>query len=142
MTVILGLPLMALGQTEPQEKETTQGQTKETQTTAPAKGKKKMHPAQEQSKPQAKPETGTDMRGQTNVKGRSGRKQESTWGTFEHERDERRGHKSDNDGEQARVQVASQRSVQSWPASERVLRPTIRGESFPVDRQHVLRVRG
>ena len=69
MTVILGLPLMALGQTEPQEKETTQGQTKETQTTAPAKGKKKMHPAQEQSKPQAKPETGTDMRGQTNVKG-------------------------------------------------------------------------
>ena len=71
MTVILGLPLMAFGQTEPQEKETTQGQTKETQTTAPAKGKKKMHPAQEQSKPQAKPETGTDMRGQTNVKGRA-----------------------------------------------------------------------
>ena len=62
---------MALGQTEPQEKETTQGQTKETQTTAPAKGKKKMHPAQEQSKPQAKPEMGTDMRGQTNVKGRA-----------------------------------------------------------------------
>ena len=62
---------MAFGQTEPQEKETTQGQTKETQTTAPAKGKKKMHPAQEQSKPQAKPETGTDMRGQTNVKGRA-----------------------------------------------------------------------
>jgi hypothetical protein len=30
-----------------------------------------MHPAQEQGKPQAKPETATDMRGQTNVKGRA-----------------------------------------------------------------------
>ena len=70
LTVILGLPLMALGQTEPQQ--TTQGQTNETQTTAPAKGKK-MLPGQEQeaTKPQAKPETGTNMRGQTNVKGRA-----------------------------------------------------------------------
>jgi hypothetical protein len=68
MTVILGLPLMALGQTaEPQQ---TQEQTKETEATAPAKAKK-MRPAQEQSKPQAKPETATDMRGQTNVKGRA-----------------------------------------------------------------------
>jgi hypothetical protein len=67
MTVILGLPLMALGQTEPQQT-TTQGQPKETQTTAPAKVKK-MRPEQEASKPQAKPETGTDVRGQTNVKG-------------------------------------------------------------------------
>jgi hypothetical protein len=68
LTVILGLPLMALGQTtEPQQ---TQGQTKETQATAPAKGKK-MPPAQEQSNPKAKPETGTNMRGQTNVKGRA-----------------------------------------------------------------------
>src|SRR4029434_7477334 len=70
LTVLLGLPLMALGQTaEPQQ---TQGQTqtKETETTAPAKGKK-MRPAQEQSKPQAKPETGTNMRGQTDVKGRA-----------------------------------------------------------------------
>jgi hypothetical protein len=61
---------MALGQTtEPQQ---TQGQTqtKDTQTTAPAKGKK-MRPAQEQSKPQAKPETGTNVRGQTDVKGRA-----------------------------------------------------------------------
>ena len=69
LTVILGLPLMALGQqAEPQQ---TQGQTKEPQTTAPAKGKK-MRPAQEQSKPQAKPETGTNVRGQpqTNIKGR------------------------------------------------------------------------
>jgi len=69
LTVILGLPLMALGQTEPQQ---TQEQTKETQTTAPTKGKK-MKPAQEQeaTKPQAKPETGTNVRGQTNVKGRA-----------------------------------------------------------------------
>jgi hypothetical protein len=58
---------MALGQTEPQQT-TTQGQTKETQTTAPAKGKK-MRPAQEQNKPQAKPETATNVRGQTDVKG-------------------------------------------------------------------------
>jgi cytoskeletal protein RodZ len=67
LTVILGLPLMALGQTEPQQ---TQEQTKETQTTAPAKAKK-MRPAQEQTNPQAKPETGTSVRGQTNVKGRA-----------------------------------------------------------------------
>ncbi len=67
MTVITALPLMALGQTaEPQQ---TQAQTKETQATAPAKGKK-TH-AQEPGKPQAKPETGTDVRGQTNVKGRA-----------------------------------------------------------------------
>ena len=68
MTVILGLPLMALGQqAEPQQ---TQGQTNEPQTTAPAKGKK-MRPAQEQeaTKPQAKPETGTNIRGQTKIKG-------------------------------------------------------------------------
>jgi cytoskeletal protein RodZ len=65
LTVILGLPLMALGQTEPQQ---TQEQTKETQTTAPKKGKK-MRPAEEQTNPQTKPETGTNVRGQTNVKG-------------------------------------------------------------------------
>jgi hypothetical protein len=59
---------MALGQTEPQEKETTtQGQTKETQTTAPAKGKKKH--VHEPSQPQAKPETATETRGQTKVQG-------------------------------------------------------------------------
>src|SRR5438034_1150173 len=68
MTVILGLPLMALGQqAEPQQ---TQGQTKETQTTAPTKGKK-MRPGQEATKPQAKPETGTNVGGQTNVQGRT-----------------------------------------------------------------------
>ena len=65
LTVILGLPLVALGQTEPQQ---TQEQTKETQTTAPTKGKK-MRPAEEQTNPQTKPETGTNVRGQTNVKG-------------------------------------------------------------------------
>src|SRR5262249_54732223 len=63
MTVILGLPLLALGQTtEPQQ---SQEQTKETQATAPAKGKK-MHPAQaEPGKPQAKPETGTNVKSTT-----------------------------------------------------------------------------
>ena len=62
----MALPFMALGQTteEPQQ---TQEQTK-TETTAPAKAKK-MHPAQEQSKPEAKPETGTNVRGQTKIKG-------------------------------------------------------------------------
>src|SRR5437667_11338377 len=68
ITAVVALPLLALGQTtEPQQ---TQGQTKETQTTAPTKGKK-MRPAQEQSNPQAKPETGTNVRGQTDVKGRA-----------------------------------------------------------------------
>ena len=72
ITAIIALPLMALGQTEPQEKETTtQGQTKEAQTTAPVKGKK-MRPEQaEPGKPQAKPETGTSVRGQTNAQGRT-----------------------------------------------------------------------
>jgi hypothetical protein len=67
MTAIIALPLLALGQTtEPQQ---TQEQTKETQATAPTKGKK-MRPEQaESTKPQAKPEMGTNVRGQTNVKG-------------------------------------------------------------------------
>src|SRR5438445_8469938 len=68
ITAVVALPLLALGQTtEPQQ---TQGQTKETRTTAPTKGKK-MRPAQEQSKPQAKPETGANVRGQPDVKGRA-----------------------------------------------------------------------
>jgi hypothetical protein len=67
----LALPFMALGQTTADEQQTiTQGQSKETQTTAPAKGKK-MRPAQESTQPQAKPETGTNVRGQTNVQGRT-----------------------------------------------------------------------
>ena len=73
MTAItaVALPFMATGQTteEPQQ---TQGQTKETQTTAPAKGKK-MRPVQDQNASQTKPEAGTNVRGQTNtnVKGRA-----------------------------------------------------------------------
>ena len=59
------LPFMAFGQTS-EEPQQTQGQTKDTQTTAPAKGKK-MHPAQEQINAQAKPEAGTDVRGKTNT---------------------------------------------------------------------------
>ena len=67
MTAIIALPLLALGQTtEPQQ---TQEQTKETQATARTKGKK-MRPEQaESTKPQAKPETGTNVRGKTNVQG-------------------------------------------------------------------------
>ena len=66
--ITAALPLMALGQTaEPQQ---TQGQTQKEQTATPAKGKK-MHGAQEPSKQQAKPETRTDVRGQTNVKSRA-----------------------------------------------------------------------
>jgi hypothetical protein len=72
ITVItaLALPFMALGQTtEPQQ---TQGQTNQPETTAPAKGKKMKAP-EEANKPQAKPETSTNVRGQpqTNIKGRA-----------------------------------------------------------------------
>lgn len=69
MTAIaaVALPFMALGQqAEPQQ---TQGQTKEPETTALAKGKKMKAP-EEPTKPKAKSETGTNVRGQTNVKGR------------------------------------------------------------------------
>jgi hypothetical protein len=77
ITAIVALPFMALGQTTEPQQQQTQGQapTKETQT-APAKGKK-MRPEQEQAtKPQAKPETakpetGRNVRGQTNVQGRT-----------------------------------------------------------------------
>jgi hypothetical protein len=61
----LALPLMALGQTTEPE----QTQTKDTQATVPAKGKKMKAP-EEPNKPKAKSETGSDVRGQTNVKGR------------------------------------------------------------------------
>ena len=48
----LALPFMTLGQTTKDEQQTTtQEQTKETQTTAPAKGKK-MRPAQESTQSQ------------------------------------------------------------------------------------------
>jgi len=62
---------MALGQTEPQQP--TQEQPKETQTTTAPKKAKKMRPDQEQeaTKPQAKPETGTNVRGETKIKGRA-----------------------------------------------------------------------
>ena len=68
----VALPFMALGQTSQtsEEPQQTQGQTKDTQTTAPAKGKK-MRAGQEQTQSQAKPETGTNVPGQSNVKGRA-----------------------------------------------------------------------
>ena len=63
-TIALALPFMAVGQTtEPQQ---SPGQTNETQTTAPAKGKS-MRSTQEQTRPEAKSET--DSR--TNVQSRS-----------------------------------------------------------------------
>jgi hypothetical protein len=68
MTVTMALPLMTLGQTaEPQQ---AQGQTNETQEATPSKGKK-AHAAQKPGKWQAKPETGTERRGQTNVQSRA-----------------------------------------------------------------------
>src|SRR5262245_15199085 len=65
----LGLPLMALGQTQTTDEQqtTTQGQTNQTQTTAPAKGKK-MRPAQQQGNQEAQPGTRTETRGQTNTR--------------------------------------------------------------------------
>lgn len=64
MTVLMGLPLMALGQTEP-EKTTTQGQTEERQAPAPSK-EKRMH---QTTNPQEKSEQGTEVRGRTKVEG-------------------------------------------------------------------------
>ena len=64
----LALPLMALGQTAEPEQTQGQGQTKDTQATVPAKGKKMKAP-EEPNKPKAKLGTATDVRGQTNVKG-------------------------------------------------------------------------
>jgi len=69
----LALPFMAISQTTTDEQQTTtQGQTKETQTTAPGKAKK-MRPAEEQesTQSQTKPDTGRNVRGQTNVQGRT-----------------------------------------------------------------------
>ena len=64
------LPLMALGQTTDEQQTTTQGKTKETQTTAPATGKN-MRSTRNAGNPQTKPEAGTNVRGQTNVKDRT-----------------------------------------------------------------------
>ena len=60
LTLILGLPLLALGQRE--EPQQSPAQSNETQTTEPAKGKQKA---------QTKSETDTNVRGQTNVQGRA-----------------------------------------------------------------------
>jgi hypothetical protein len=62
----LAFPLMALGQTNDQQQNTTQGQTNQNEMTAPAKGKK-MRNGQESAKPQSKIQTGTE----SNVKGRA-----------------------------------------------------------------------
>ena len=62
----LALPLMALGQTNEQQQNNTQGQTNQNESAAPAKGKK-MRNGQESAKPQSKVQTGTE----SNVKGRA-----------------------------------------------------------------------
>ncbi len=67
MTVILGLPIMALGQTTDQQQ--NQEQTNETQTTAPVKGKKTR--VKEPGNADAKAQTSTNVHGQTTVKGRA-----------------------------------------------------------------------
>ena len=64
------LPLMALGQTTDEQQTTTQGKTKETQTTAPATGKN-MRSTHNATNPQTKPDAGTNVHGQTNVKDRT-----------------------------------------------------------------------
>jgi hypothetical protein len=74
---VLALPFMALGQAAEQQQTGTQEQTKEKQEATPAK-KKKAHATPEAGKSQAKPETGTEMRGQTKVQGKSQTKVKST----------------------------------------------------------------
>ena len=68
----VGLPLMALGQTQTTDEQqtATQGQKDLTETTAPAKGKK-MRPAQQSGTQDTQPGTRTETRGQTNVHGRT-----------------------------------------------------------------------
>src|SRR4051794_11582568 len=61
------LPFLAFGQTTDEQQTTTQGQTKETQATVPAKGKN-MSTGQST---QARPESATNARGQTSAKGRA-----------------------------------------------------------------------
>ena len=132
MTVILGLPLMALGQqAEPQQ---TQGQTNEPQTTAPAKGKK-MRPAQEQNKPEAKPETGTNVRGETKIKGHAPdvNKTETGARSSTSETNVRNTNQTTTINKEE-FRSHSQPSVQSRAASERVLRPTIWRTPFPAHR--------
>ena len=64
LTILLGLPFMALGQTEPQQP--AQEQTKEMQPTEPKK--EKTH-VREPGKQQAKPDTATDVSKKTKVQG-------------------------------------------------------------------------
>jgi hypothetical protein len=70
LIAIMALPLMALGQAPDQQQSPAQGQPNETHEKAAAK-KKKVPAANERGKPQAKPETGADMRGATKAEGRA-----------------------------------------------------------------------
>lgn len=86
LTLILGLPLMALGQRE--EPQQSPGQSNETQTTEPAKGKQKA---------QAASQTDTNVRGQTNVqdvnKGQTGARSSTSQKTTVNKQEFRSSHK-------------------------------------------------
>jgi cytoskeletal protein RodZ len=69
LIAIMALPLVALGQAADQQQQAAPGQN-ETKEKAPPK-KKKAPAANERGKPQAKPETGADMRGATKAEGRA-----------------------------------------------------------------------
>jgi len=81
----VGLPLMALGQTQTTDEQqtATQGQKNQTETTAPAKGKK-MRPAQQSGTQSTQPGTRTETRGQTNVQGRTQDATRTGTGTGKH----------------------------------------------------------
>jgi hypothetical protein len=71
ITTLMAVPLMAFGQTAEPQQTAAQGQTKETQAAAPAKGKTTTRSEQDENKQRARPETGTDVHGKTNVQGRT-----------------------------------------------------------------------
>ena len=67
---IMALPLMTLGQTTDQQQGASQDQKDQNQEQTPPK-KKKARPGHEAGRPEARPETGTNMRGETKTEGRA-----------------------------------------------------------------------
>ena len=68
LIAIAALPLMALGQTSDQQKDTAQGQTNESQEKTPAK-KKKAHPAHQSDKAQPNSNADANMHAETKATG-------------------------------------------------------------------------
>ena len=68
LMAIAALPLMALGQTADQQKDTAQGQTNESQEKTPAK-KKKAHPAHQSDKAQPNSNADANMHAETKATG-------------------------------------------------------------------------